>query len=65
MTDMQTRTAAWHEIVLDTLKSNRVKLVPYVPDRVFTPLIQTITLGKDTPEDAAKQANDQLSSLLQ
>ena len=42
MTDMQTRTAAWHEIVLDTLKSNRVKLVPYVPDRVFTPLIQAL-----------------------
>ena len=31
---------------------------------VFTPLIQTITLGKDTPENATQAANDQLSSLL-
>jgi sulfopyruvate decarboxylase alpha subunit len=29
----------WHEIVLDTLKRNEVRLVPYVPDRVLTPLI--------------------------
>ncbi|MEI9806274.1 MAG: thiamine pyrophosphate-binding protein [Pseudolabrys sp.] len=34
--------AGWHEIVLDTLKSNNVKLVVYVPDRVFTPLIKAI-----------------------
>jgi sulfopyruvate decarboxylase alpha subunit len=33
---------AWHEIVLATLKSNDVKLVVYVPDRVFTPLIKGI-----------------------
>ena len=33
---------AWHEIVLATLKSNDVKLVVYVPDRVFTPLIKAI-----------------------
>lgn len=31
---------------------------------VFTPMIQTITLGKDTPENAAQAANDQLSALL-
>ena len=31
---------AWHEIVLETLKSNDVKLIVYVPDRVFTPLIK-------------------------
>jgi sulfopyruvate decarboxylase alpha subunit len=42
MTDTQTRTAAWHETVLATLKSNDVKLVVYVPDRVFTPLIKAI-----------------------
>jgi len=35
-------TAAWHEIVLATLKKNEVKLVPYVPDRVFTPLIAAL-----------------------
>ena len=42
MTDTQTRTAAWHEIVLATLKSNNVKLVVYVPDKVFTPLIKAL-----------------------
>jgi sulfopyruvate decarboxylase alpha subunit len=42
MTETQTRTAAWHEIVLATLKSNDVKLVIYVPDRVLTPLIKAI-----------------------
>ncbi|MGJ5208208.1 thiamine pyrophosphate-binding protein [Bradyrhizobium sp. HKCCYLR20261] len=30
----------WHEIVLTALKRNEVSLVPYVPDRVLTPLIQ-------------------------
>jgi sulfopyruvate decarboxylase alpha subunit len=34
--------AAWHETVLATLKANDVKLVVYVPDRVFTPLIKAI-----------------------
>ena len=47
MTEPQTRTAAtkgasWHEIVLASLKANDVKLVVYVPDRVFTPLIKAI-----------------------
>jgi sulfopyruvate decarboxylase alpha subunit len=41
MNDMPTR-AAWHEIVLTTLKSNDVKLITYVPDRVFTPLIKAL-----------------------
>jgi sulfopyruvate decarboxylase alpha subunit len=45
MTDKKMQTAAshemaWHEIVLATLKSNGVKLIVYVPDRVFTPLIE-------------------------
>ena len=34
--------AAWHEIVRDRLKANQVRLVPYVPDRVFTPLIKAL-----------------------
>jgi sulfopyruvate decarboxylase alpha subunit len=42
MNDMQTRTAAWHEIVLAGLKSNDVKLVTYVPDKVLTPLIKAL-----------------------
>ena len=33
---------AWHEIVLQTLKRNDVRLVPYVPDRVLTRLIREI-----------------------
>ena len=42
MTNIQTRVTNWHEIVLATLKANDVKLVIYVPDRVFTPLIKAI-----------------------
>ena len=42
MNDMNTRTASWHEIVLATLKSNNVKLVVYVPDKVLTPLIKAL-----------------------
>lgn len=40
----ETKTAAqtWHQVVRDTLKSNDVKLVVYVPDRVLTPLIEAI-----------------------
>jgi sulfopyruvate decarboxylase alpha subunit len=36
------RAAAWHEIVLATLKANDVKLAVYVPDRVLTPLIKAL-----------------------
>ena len=32
----------WHGIVLKTLKRNEVGLVPYVPDRVLTPLIKSL-----------------------
>jgi sulfopyruvate decarboxylase alpha subunit len=37
-----TAGAAWHEIVLATLKRNNVKLVVYVPDKVLTPLIKAL-----------------------
>ena len=33
---------AWHEIVLETLKRNQIRLAPYVPDRVLTPLIKAL-----------------------
>lgn len=33
---------SWHEIVLQTLKRNDTRLVPYVPDRVLTPLIKSL-----------------------
>jgi sulfopyruvate decarboxylase alpha subunit len=32
----------WHDVVLACLKSNDVKLIPYVPDRVLTPLIKAL-----------------------
>jgi sulfopyruvate decarboxylase alpha subunit len=38
----RTASRLWHEIVLDTLKRNEVKLVTYVPDRVLTPLIRNL-----------------------
>jgi sulfopyruvate decarboxylase alpha subunit len=41
MTDSQ-RAATWYDIILATLKANDVRLVVYVPDRVFTPLIKGI-----------------------
>jgi sulfopyruvate decarboxylase TPP-binding subunit len=42
MINPQTRAGTWHEIVLATLKANDVRLIVYVPDRVFTPLIKAI-----------------------
>ena len=42
MTDKTTRAAAWHEVVRASLKANDVKLIVYVPDRVFTPLIEAL-----------------------
>ena len=32
----------WHAVVRETLKQNDVRLVPYVPDRVLTPLIKGV-----------------------
>ena len=46
MTDNRTRATTshetWHDIVLATLKDNDVRLAVYVPDRVFTPLIEAL-----------------------
>ena len=42
MTDKSTRATAWHEVVRASLKANDVKLIVYVPDRVFTPLIEAL-----------------------
>lgn len=33
---------SWPEVVLQTLKRNEIRLVPYVPDRVLTTLIRDI-----------------------
>ena len=42
----RTASRVWHEIVLDTLKRNDVKLITYVPDRVLTPLIASLHADK-------------------
>ena len=39
---MALQPSTWHETILATLKANDVKLVVYVPDRVFTPLIKAL-----------------------
>jgi sulfopyruvate decarboxylase alpha subunit len=39
---MDDASRPWHEIVLASLKSNAVKLVVHVPDRVLTPLIKAL-----------------------
>ncbi len=33
---------AWHEIILDTLQRNDVRLATYVPDNVLSPLIRAL-----------------------
>ena len=38
-TSPETSEKSWHGIVLQTLKRNDIRLVPYVPDRVLTTLI--------------------------
>ena len=38
----KTSLQSWHEIVLQTLKRNEIRLVPYVPDRVLTTLIKNL-----------------------
>ena len=39
---MPSEKRPWDQIVLDTLKQNEVRLVPYVPDKVLTPLIKSL-----------------------
>ena len=40
-------TAPWYEVVQHTLKRNDVRLVTYVPDKVFTPLIKNLHADPD------------------
>jgi len=42
MNKASSQAQTWHDIVLDTLKSNNVRLAVYVPDRVLTPLIKAL-----------------------
>src|ERR1700756_4370432 len=42
---LQEKTAqekTWHGIVLETLKRNDIRIIPYVPDRVLTTLIKSL-----------------------
>ena len=56
---MPRRAAAdnsWHGIVQRTLKRNEIRLVPYVPDRVLTPLIRGLHADPYvTPFPAARE----------
>ena len=47
--DTATPVAArpWYEVVQETLRRNDVKLVTYVPDKVFTPLIKNLHADPD------------------
>jgi sulfopyruvate decarboxylase alpha subunit len=38
----ETPMTTWHATVLDCLKTNDIKLIVYVPDRVLTPLIEAL-----------------------
>jgi sulfopyruvate decarboxylase alpha subunit len=40
--DRQGSLVPWHRIVHDTLRGNEIRLVTYVPDRVLTPLIDSV-----------------------
>ena len=54
---------SWHEIVLNTLKLNEIRLVPYVPDRVLTPLIRALHEDKDFTAFAATREEEALGIL--
>jgi sulfopyruvate decarboxylase alpha subunit len=60
MSGEKSRTESWHEVVLATLKANDVRLVVYVPDRVFTPLIKSIHADKFFTTFAATREEEAL-----
>jgi sulfopyruvate decarboxylase alpha subunit len=39
---VEDRSQTWHAIIHEALKANKVRLVTYVPDRVLTPLINSV-----------------------
>lgn len=57
---MSTRTIAWHDIVCASLKANDVKLAVYVPDRVFTPLIEALRADRFFTAFAATREEEAL-----
>src|SRR5215475_1403633 len=40
--EQPSQAQTWHGIVLQALKRNEIRLVPYVPDRVLTTLIKNL-----------------------
>ena len=60
MTDKTTRATTWHEVVHASLKANDVKLIVYVPDRVFTPLIAALHADKFFTTFAATREEEAL-----
>ena len=53
----------WYEIVQNTLKRNDVKLVTYVPDKVFTPLIKSLHADNDFLTFATSREEEALGVL--
>jgi sulfopyruvate decarboxylase alpha subunit len=53
----------WHAIVQRTLHANDVKLVLYVPDKVFTPLIKTLHADPDFTTFAAAREEEAVGIL--
>jgi sulfopyruvate decarboxylase alpha subunit len=53
----------WYEIVQQTLKRNGVTLVPYVPDKVFTPLIANLYADSDFTAFATAREEEALGIL--
>ena len=56
-------TTTWHAIVQSTLKANDVRLVLYVPDKVFTPLIKTLHADPDFTTFAAAREEEAVGIL--
>ena len=62
-TTTNTGQATWHAIVQRTLKQNDVKLVVYVPDKVFTPLIKSLHADPDFKTFAAAREEEAVGIL--
>ena len=59
----ETSARPWYDIVQATLKRNDVRLVTYVPDKVFTPLIKNLHADKDFLAFAAAREEEALGIL--
>ena len=62
-TTTNTGQATWNAIVQRTLKQNDVKLVVYVPDKVFTPLIKSLHADPDFKTFAAAREEEAVGIL--